>query len=196
MLPESKLTIPGYKSLYAFAKETGQGASTVHQHMRRGYCFLRPSDGRRAHPLYDIWRNMCARCHQSDYPSYTRYGGRGITVYLPWRVDFWVFVAYIDTLGPKADKTYTLDRINTFVGYEPGNLRWASKTEQAQNTRLSRTNTSGFKGLHFETISKRWRVRIERCGAMIVDQKFKTKLEALTVLINTRRRLKHQTSGD
>jgi hypothetical protein len=41
-----------------------------------------------------------------------------------------------DNLGLKKD--YSLDRINNNGHYEPGNLRWATQTQQVCNARLKR----------------------------------------------------------
>lgn len=51
-----------------------------------------------------------------------------------WRDDFSAFFAYV---GPCPSK-YSLDRINNDGHYEPGNVRWATATQQAQNKRKSR----------------------------------------------------------
>ena len=62
------------------------------------------------------------------------YGGRGIRVCEAW-ADFGEFRRYIDsTLGPRPPG-YQLDRINNDGHYEPGNVRWASRTMQQHNRR-------------------------------------------------------------
>lgn len=62
------------------------------------------------------------------YPSY---GGRGITVCAEWQTPA-NFYAYLDELGP-CPPNYSLDRIDNNGNYEPGNIRWASQSEQNSN---------------------------------------------------------------
>lgn len=56
-------------------------------------------------------------------------------MYAAWLNNFKAFYEYI---GPKPGPTYSLDRINTNGNYEPGNVRWATKKEQANNQRPRR----------------------------------------------------------
>jgi hypothetical protein len=82
-------------------------------------------------PEYKAWSAMKTRCLNESNPNYPRWGGRGITIYQPWVDDFMAFYSYI---GPKPGPTYSLDRYpNNDGGYEPGNVRWASKRQQSEN---------------------------------------------------------------
>ena len=43
--------------------------------------------------------------------------------------------AFLDNLGPMIDEKSTIERINNDMGYVPGNVCWASRTQQARNKR-------------------------------------------------------------
>ena len=84
---------------------------------------------------YRSWINIKRRCFIKIHKAYKNYGGRGITLYKPWVHDFKAFYDYISKLPNFGVKGLTLDRINNNGNYEPGNLRWATKKEQQQNSR-------------------------------------------------------------
>lgn len=83
-------------------------------------------------PEYTVWRAIQQRCHNPKNTAYSDYGGRGIAVCQRWRESFEAF--YADT-GARPSPEMTLDRIDNERGYEPGNVRWATRIEQSQNTR-------------------------------------------------------------
>jgi hypothetical protein len=75
------------------------------------------------------FRAMWQRCTNPAKSNYKYYGGRGITVCERWRV-FENFVADVG-LRPHG---LTIDRFpNKNGNYEPGNVRWATHSEQMRN---------------------------------------------------------------
>lgn len=89
--------------------------------------------------LYITWRNMISRCTNPKDPQFFRYGSRGIAVCDAWRDSFQAFHDLAMANGYRED--LTIDRINNDGNYCPDNCRWATRLEQAQNTRKTRLIT-------------------------------------------------------
>ena len=82
-------------------------------------------------PTYTSWEKMLERCYRPTGAGYDRYGGRGITVCERWHD----FKNFLEDMGERPGKEYTLDRIDSNGNYEPGNCRWADWETQNNNTR-------------------------------------------------------------
>jgi hypothetical protein len=83
---------------------------------------------------YNSWKGMVARCHNTKNKDYCRYGALGITVYEEWINSFQAFITHI---GPKPTAKHSVDRFDNTVGYVPGNVRWATATEQQANRKCT-----------------------------------------------------------
>lgn len=95
---------------------------------------LNRSHGMSKTRTYRIWCGMWKRCTDKTCTHYERYGGRGISVCERWR-DFSLFYA---DMGAVPDGC-SIDRFpNNDGNYEPGNCRWATRVQQARNTRTNR----------------------------------------------------------
>lgn len=87
-----------------------------------------------SHPHYHRWWNMMRRCYNPEAEAYCNYGERGITVCREWH-RFHAFRDYLINVLGEPPTGYSLDRIDCDGNYEPGNVRWASAKEQANNRR-------------------------------------------------------------
>lgn len=84
---------------------------------------------------YYAWQAMRRRCMDPKVINFKDYGGRGVTVAAEWANDFAAFFAHV---GKRPGRGYSLDRIDNERGYEPGNVRWATRAEQNANRRNTR----------------------------------------------------------
>lgn len=130
--------------------------------MKRGPCL---HHGLSYTPEYRAWQTMRHRCTQPTSPAYENYGGRGITICPEWLEDPAAFIAHI---GPRPTPKHELDRIQNDKGYEPGNVRWATRKVNDRNRRSNRHLTlrgetktlaewSEITGIRWDTI--RYRIR-------------------------------------
>jgi len=107
--------------------------------VRRGTYHARAGRIENVRNLRKVWQHMRRRCLNPADRMYPLYGGRGITVCDRWlnsfdafKVDMWPWPAGT-----------SIDRINNERGYEPGNCRWATQTQQSRNRRSTRNITIG-----------------------------------------------------
>lgn len=86
-------------------------------------------------PEYKSWLGMIERCENTKHREFKYWGGRGIRVCARWRHSFGNF---LQDMGERPPGT-SIDRYpNNDGNYEPGNCRWATVEQQANNKRSNR----------------------------------------------------------
>lgn len=124
--------------------ECGKLRRVLQKHLVSGNCRSCGGCGRKTHgqartQLYMVWSTMKSRCYRKANEHYKRYGARGIQVYGKWRDDFSKFQDYVlKVLGKRPSRKHSLDRIDNDGDYAPGNLRWATPTQQTANREITR----------------------------------------------------------
>jgi len=91
-------------------------------------------------PEYISWHGAKDRCRNTNGKSYHRYGGRGIIMCDKWLHDF---RAFLKDMGYRPFKGAQLDRIDNDGNYEPGNCRWVTAKENANNKKNKKLIDTG-----------------------------------------------------
>jgi AP2 domain len=123
-------------------------------------------------PTYNSWQNMIQRCTNPKATGYKRWGGKGIKVCDRWRYSFENFYA---DMGERPEGK-TIHRIELDGDYEPGNCKWATTQEQNRQQRLHKTNTSSYRGVHYDRGA--WVTQISVDNRQMYLGRYETKEEA------------------
>lgn len=99
---------------------------------KEGYAFKHGMSESREYWIYQKMMDRCTR--PSMQPTFSHYGGRGISVCQRWMDSFEAFFSDMGSCPPGL----SLDRINNDGNYEPNNCRWATRIMQARNKTTTR----------------------------------------------------------
>jgi hypothetical protein len=93
--------------------------------------------GMRRTRIYSIWIHMKERCRYEKCSVYEYYGGRGINYCEDWEK----FEGFYRDMKDGYSDRLTLERKDVNGNYCKENCKWATKIEQANNTRTNRIET-------------------------------------------------------
>lgn len=116
-------------------REMRERGDAVRRHLTRAAAIRAHSNVSKYEPeekrIAFLMSGAKSRCTNKKSPGYEHYGARGIEFRFPSVEEAarWVF----KTLGPRPTEDHSLDRVDNRRHYEPGNLRWATREEQARN---------------------------------------------------------------
>jgi len=91
-------------------------------------------------PEYMAWQNMIQRATNPKFKQSEDYSRRGITVCAEWR-GRGGFKKFLAEIGPRPGAGFSVDRKENDLGYQPGNVRWATSVVQNNNARKNVTLT-------------------------------------------------------
>lgn len=86
------------------------------------------------------WQSIKKRCLDPGTAGFANYGGRGVVMHQAWTD---CFEAFLSEVGPAPSARHSIDRVDTEGDYVPGNVRWATWSEQANNRRTNLRITIG-----------------------------------------------------
>ncbi|MFC1051668.1 hypothetical protein ACFGWE_03735 [Pasteurella multocida] len=117
------------------AKTTKSNSDEKRSHLISGY------DRKMYTAVYKLMNSAKTRCRNENSKYFHNYGGRGITFDFESPKQATIYV--LNHLGPRPSKNHSIDRINNDAGYKPGNLRWATRRDQANNKREYKRTPTG-----------------------------------------------------
>ena len=100
---------------------------------------------------HSAWLEIKRRIFDTTRPGYNNYGGRGISMCADWVDSFETF--YKD-MGPRPEG-YSIDRIDNDGNYEPSNCRWATRTQQNQNSRACKLTADIIRDIRASSLTQR-----------------------------------------
>jgi hypothetical protein len=137
---------------------------------------------------YKLWCNIIQRCYNPKNHSYKYYGEKGVVMEDYFKNSYENFIDWIKGIA-NYDKwlnssELSLDRIDNTLGYIRGNIKFSTKTEQVENQNLRIDNKSGYKGVCYHKLNKKYGATITINKSKVFLGYYDTALEAALVYDN------------
>lgn len=160
VIEENPIRAKDGKVLWNCICDCGNLSTVAGKHLRTGHtqscgCYKTEQTikrfsvhGKTRSKVYNAWCNIKERCYNPNSTAYERYGGAGVIMHEEF---IWSFQSFYSEVGDPPDETneWSVDRVDHTKNYEPGNLRWATHNQQAQNRGMQSNNSSGYTGVSF-----------------------------------------------
>ena len=137
---------------------------------------------------YKLWCNIIQRCYNPKNPSYKYYGEKGVIMEDYFKNSYENFINWIKGIAHYNEWLnsceLSLDRIDNTLGYSRGNIKFSTKTEQVENQNLRVDNKSGYKGVCYHKLNKKYSATITINKSKVFLGYYDTALEAALVYDN------------
>ena len=137
---------------------------------------------------YKLWCNIIQRCYNPKNPSYKYYGEKGVIMEDYFKNSYENFINWIKGIAHYNEwlnsSELSLDRIDNTLGYSRGNIKFSTKTEQVENQNLRIDNRSGYKGVCYHKLNKKYSATITINKSKVFLGYYDTALEAALVYDN------------